>query len=355
MRVVHSPGHLAHDPEVEVEHGLLVAHHELPRRAEEVVAALRADDRFTIEAPASHGLGPIDAVHEPGLAGFLATAWGEFQRQVKPQRDVFPDVFLHPALRAGMDPVAAPDPGPDGNVLAGLGYWCFEMATPLVSGSYAAARSAVDVAMTATQIVVDGGERFAFGNCRPPGHHAARSMYGGFCYFNNAAIAAHHVATTTGTKVTVLDVDYHHGNGTQQIFYERDDVQYVSLHGDPARAYPYLVGFANESGAGRGRRTNLNLPCPERMDDDAYVTLLGHAAEAITSFGPSTLVVSLGVDTYYNDPISDLSLTADGYERCGQLVAELGLPTVVLLEGGYDIDAIGENVRRWLTGLAPAG
>jgi acetoin utilization deacetylase AcuC-like enzyme len=355
MRVVHSPGHLAHDPEVEVEHGLLVGYHELPRRAEEVVAALRADARFTVEAPTESGLGPIDAVHEPGLARFLERAWGEFQAQIHPQRDVFPDVFLHRGLRAGMAPVAEPDPGPGGSVLAGLGYWCFEMATPLVAGSYAAARSAVDVAMTATQLVVDGGERTAFGNCRPPGHHAAASVYGGFCYFNNAAIAAHHVASTTGTKVTVLDVDYHHGNGTQQIFYERDDVQYVSLHGDPARAYPYLVGFADETGAGKGRGTNLNLPCPVRMDDDAYVATLGRAAEAISAFAPGLVIVSLGVDTYYNDPISDLALTADGYERCGRLVADLGVPTVVLLEGGYDIDAIGENVRRWLTGLAQNG
>lgn len=347
MRVVHSPVHLGHDPGYEVEHGLLVGHHELPVRAERVAAALRDDGRFTIEAPTPWGLAPVEAVHDPGLVHFLADAWDDFQRHVRPQREVFPDVFLHAGLRAGMDPLAATVP----SVLGGLGQWCFEMATPLVGGTYAAACSAVDVALSATSAVL-GGERAAFGNCRPPGHHAARAAYGGFCYFNNAAIAAHHVASTTGTRVTVLDVDYHHGNGTQQIFYDRVDVQYVSLHGDPARAYPWLVGYADETGTGAGRGTTLNLPLAERTDDDQYLAALGRAAEAIDAFDPALVVVSLGVDTFHTDPISDLALTQDGFERCGRAVATLGRPTVVLLEGGYDLAAVGENVRRWLIGLA---
>ena len=345
MRVVHSPTHLRHDPGFEVEHGLLVGHHDLPIRAERVVQALAADDRFVVEAPSAWGTAPIDAVHEPGLARFLAGAWDAFQDEVRPQREVFPDVFWHHGLRAGMDaPVEPP------SVLGGLGRWCFEMATPLVAGTYEAARAAVDVALTATRAVLDG-DRAAFANCRPPGHHAARSVYGGFCYFNNAAVAAHHVASVTGAKVTVLDVDYHHGNGTQQIFYDRADVQYVSLHGDPARAYPYLVGFADETGTGAGRGTTLNLPLPAGTDDDAYVRELARAAEAVAAFDPALLVVSLGVDTYRTDPISDFAVTQDGFERCGRTVAELGLPTVVLLEGGYDLEAVGENVRRWLVGL----
>src|SRR5262249_31198351 len=149
-----------------------------------------------------------------------------------------------------------------------------------------------------------------YGLCRPPGHHATTSMYGGYCFFNNAAIAAHHVASTTGTKVTVLDVDYHHGNGTQEIFYARDDVQYVSLHGDPTRAYPYNVGYADETGTGRGRGTNLNVPLPIRTDDDDYVAQLRATFDSITTFGPSLLIVSLGLDTFISDPISDLALTA---------------------------------------------
>src|SRR5262249_27928271 len=150
------------------------------------------------------------------------------------------DTFIHPAIRAGMGP--APTPA---GTAARLGYWCFETMTPVVEGTYGAARSAVDVALTATDVVL-GGEPAAYGLCRPPGHHAPTAAYGGYCYFNNAAIAAHRISSTTGTRVTVLDVDYHHGNGTQQIFYGRDDVQYVSLHGDPNQAYPYFAGYADE-------------------------------------------------------------------------------------------------------------
>jgi acetoin utilization deacetylase AcuC-like enzyme len=194
------------------------------------------------------------------------------------------------------------------------------------------------------------GDPVAYGLCRPPGHHASAKLYGGYCFFNNAAVAAHHVAATTGTKVVVLDVDYHHGNGTQQIFYERGDVMYVSLHGDPARAYPYAIGFADETGAGAGVGANVNLPLPERLDDEGYLVALDHACDAIEAFGATLLVVSLGLDTFIDDPICDLALTADGFEASGRRVSGLGLPTVVLQEGGYAVDDLGENARRWLVG-----
>jgi acetoin utilization deacetylase AcuC-like enzyme len=231
-----------------------------------------------------------------------------------------------------------------------LGRWCFETTTPITEGTFDAARSAVDIALTATAAVI-GGEPSAYGLCRPPGHHAPTGLYGGYCFFNNAAIAAHRVASTTGSRVTVLDVDYHHGNGTQQIFYRRDDVQYVSLHGDPARAYPYLSGFADETGAGRGAGSNLNIPLPAGTDDEAYLGALARAADAIAAFGPSLLIVSLGVDTFHNDPISDLAITTEGLRAQGELVAQLALPTVVLQEGGYDVDAIGDNVSAFLLGI----
>ena len=219
--------------------------------------------------------------------------------------------------------------------------------TPLVAGTYPAARAAVDVALTAADLVLDGA-RAAYGLCRPPGHHAPRAAYGGYCYFNNAAVVADHVARSTGARVTVLDVDYHHGNGTQQIFYERDDVQYVSLHGDPNRAYPYFAGYAEECGGGRGLGSTLNLPFPPGTDDATYQAGLTRALEAIDAFGPTTLVVSLGVDTFELDPIADFALTTDGFARAGAMVAELGRPTIVLQEGGYHVPTIGENVRTWL-------
>jgi acetoin utilization deacetylase AcuC-like enzyme len=152
----------------------------------------------------------------------------------------------------------------------------------------------------------------------------------------------------------VLDVDYHHGNGTQQIFYERDDVQFISLHGDPVRAYPYVTGHLDETGAGRGSGTTSNFPLPVAMNDDDYLVALASACEEIVAFAPSLLVVSLGLDTYYSDPICDLALTTDGFESCGAMIAGLSLPTVVLQEGGYADDDLGENVRRWLLGAAGA-
>jgi acetoin utilization deacetylase AcuC-like enzyme len=279
---------------------------------------------------------------------FLETAWHDFQIERGPTHDVIPDVFAMPALREGMGPASEPTP-----IAARLGWWCFETTTPIMQTTYEAARSSVDVALSAAALVT-GGERFAYGLCRPPGHHAARAAYGGYCFFNNAAIVAHDLARSTGSKVTVLDVDYHHGNGTQQIFYARDDVQFVSLHGDPVRAYPFVTGHADENGAGRGRGTTSNFPLPAATNDDDYLVVLASACEDIVEFGPSMLVVSLGLDTYYLDPISDLALTADGFESCGAMVAALGLPTVVLQEGGYADDDLGENVRRWLLGAAGA-
>jgi len=349
MKVVYTSAHLRHDPHVEIETSTAHAPFEHIGRAESIRAALAADDLFDIVSPKDFGLAPIEAVHDPGLARFLHTAWAEYQSHNGAHREVFPDTFFKPGLRNKMSPGREP-----AVINARLGWWCWETVTPLTEGTYEAARGAVDTALTAAQFVLDG-DRAAYGLCRPPGHHAPTSMYGGYCFFNNAAIAAHHIATTTGTRVTVLDVDYHHGNGTQEIFYDRDDVQYVSLHGDPTRAYPYTIGFADETGAGRGLGSNVNVPLPARTDDDAYLAALSGALEEIARFGPSTVIVSLGLDTFVTDPICDLSITTEGFGRCGDAVAQLGLPTVVLQEGGYDVEALGRNARSWLRGLNGSG
>ncbi|MEK7423756.1 MAG: histone deacetylase family protein [Actinomycetota bacterium] len=345
MKVVYTPAHLLHDPHSEIHTSGTHSPFEHIGRAETIKETLAADGSFSFTAPTEWGTEPIAAVHDPGLLRFLGTAWAEYQLYMPATREVVPDVFFRNPLRNKMSELGEPE-----SINGRLGWWCFETTTPLTEGTYTAARGAVDTALTTTQMVLDG-DRWAYGLCRPPGHHAATSLYGGYCFFNNAAIAAHHVASTTGTKVTVLDVDYHHGNGTQEIFYDRDDVQYVSLHGDPARAYPFTIGYADETGTGRGLGSNLNLPLPERTDDDGFVAALERACAAIAAFGPSTLVVSLGLDTFITDPICDLAVTTAGFERCGALVAQLGLPTVVLQEGGYDVDHLGENVRRWLVGL----
>lgn len=345
MKVVYTPAHLLHDPHSEIEKGTVHSPFEHIGRGEVIREVLSADARFEMLAPIEWGIDVINAVHDPGLHRFLTTAWQEYQDAIAPTREVTPEVFYRPSLRHkmadGVEPIS---------ITGRLGWWCFETTTPLVQGTYAAARAAVDTAMTAMQCVLDG-DKAAYGLCRPPGHHATTNLYGGYCFFNNAAIVAHHVASTTGVKVAVLDVDYHHGNGTQEIFYDRDDVMYVSLHGDPTRAYPYTIGYADETGTGRGLGSTLNVPLAARTDDDVYVEALAQAVAKIHAFGAEMVVVSLGLDTFITDPICDLSITTDGFSRCGDVVAQLGLPTVVLQEGGYDVDKLGINVQSWLTGF----
>ena len=221
---------------------------------------------------------------------------------------------------------------------------------PIVPGTYEAARGAVDVALTAADLIL-AGEHAAYGLCRPPGHHAPRAAFGGYCFFNNAAIATEHLVRATHEPVAILDVDYHHGNGTEQIFYARGDVLYVSLHGHPDRAYPYFLGYEEEAGAGAGEGANLNLPLPAGCSDELYLETLDRAIEAIAKFGGSIVVVSLGIDTYGQDPICDFALTTPVYHDVGLRVAAMGRRLLILQEGGYFVPKLGENVRQWLRGV----
>jgi acetoin utilization deacetylase AcuC-like enzyme len=343
VRVVYSSKHLLHNPQHEVQVGIPIPMHEVPERAEVIRQALERDGGFTLDGPTEHGAQPIEAVHEPRLVRYLEEAWGEWQEAVSAP-EMFPDTILHPALREGMGPAREPQ-----SPIGRLGYWCFETMTPVVPGSYDAARAAVDVALTAADIVLEG-ETAAYALCRPPGHHSPRAAFGGYCFFNFAAITAELLVRRSGERVAVLDLDYHHGNGTQQIFYAREDVLYVSLHGDPDRAYPYFAGFAEERGAGGGEGATLNMPLPAGCGDEQYLEALDHGLEAVDRFGGSTLVVSLGMDTYGKDPIADFALTTPVYHEVGRRVAALGRPMTILQEGGYFIPHLGENVRQWLRG-----
>jgi acetoin utilization deacetylase AcuC-like enzyme len=358
VRCVYSPKHGLHHPRREVQFGIPVDTYEIPARAESIRAALAADGGFPMEDPSDHGLEPIAAVHDEGLVTYLSEAWTEWAAwwaAEGPRADTEPnagapelvaDSFFHPAIREGMGPASEPR----GYPVARLGWWSFDTTTPIVAGTYEAARSSVDVALTAADLVMDG-ERAAYGQCRPPGHHAPRAALGGYCFFNNAAIVAERLARETGEPVAILDLDYHHGNGTQQIFYSRADVLYVSLHGDPDRAYPYFAGRAEERGSGDGQGANLNVPLRARCPDEEYLAALAQGLDAIRRFGGTTLVVSLGMDTYRRDPISDLALTTRAYHRIGERVESLGRRTVILQEGGYHVGQLGENVRQWLRGF----
>jgi acetoin utilization deacetylase AcuC-like enzyme len=349
MRVVYSAEHLRHVPGHEYEDGKAIANYEVPERAEAIRRALEADGGFAFDAPTEHGADQISAIHDAKMLDYLEAAWREWVTAGETAPEIMPDTFPLPAYHEGMDRPTAP-----GHPRAQVATWVFDASSPIVEGTYAAARSAVDVALTAADLVL-GGERFAYGLCRPPGHHAARAMMGGYCYFNNAAIAAEDLARRTGGRVAILDVDYHHGNGTQQIFYARGDVLYVSLHGDPARAYPYFSGYAEETGAGPGTGATRNFPLPVGCGGEEYVANLDRALEAVDAFGEGPVVISLGIDTYRLDPICDLALTTEDYAEVGRRVGALGRPTVVLQEGGYFVPDLGENVRSWLRGLEPRG
>jgi acetoin utilization deacetylase AcuC-like enzyme len=343
VQVVYSSAHRQHDPLHDIQGGFAAEMVERAARAERIMDALRSHPEFVVHPPTEHGLQPIEAVHAPGLITFL--------RDTQPPSgtELFPDTFLHPSLREGM---RAPQIEPT-DVTGRLGWWCFDTGTPILSGTHDAARAAVDVALTAADLVL-GGAAMAYGLCRPPGHHAARSLFGGFCYFNNAAIAAEYLVRQTGGKIAVLDLDYHHGNGTQQIFYEREEVLYLSLHADPRHAYPYFSGFADETGAGPGAGATYNIPLPVGTTDAQYLPALDRALEALIRFAPGLTLVSLGIDTYVHDPLGDFALTTPVYRECGSRLAAACARTIVLQEGGYYLPDLGNNVREFLLGCATA-
>jgi acetoin utilization deacetylase AcuC-like enzyme len=349
VKVVYTDHHRAHDVTRETWLGLPVPAHEVVERAVGIRDALQADGGFDIIEPTAHGDGPILAVHDPGLLRFLETAWPDFKRQGLKRDFLVADTYPSLAMFEGMSPEAIAALREPTAVGGRAGWWGLDTANPIVAGTYLAARWAVDTALTTVDLVL-AGEPAAYGLCRPPGHHAARSMAGGYCFFNNAAIAAEAMVQATGQRVAILDLDFHHGNGTQQIFWRRGDVLYVSIHGDPARIYPFFLGHADQRGEGDGSGANLNLPLRAGTDDAAYLAALDLALEAIAATPGEVVVVSLGFDTYGQDPICDFALTTPVYHEIGRRVAALGRRLVILQEGGYHLPSLGANAVAWLRG-----
>lgn len=346
--LVASDHHLAHDGLVELMGGRPVPCFESPERATVIRQALLATGSYELVAPEAHGRDPILAVHEPELIDLVEHVWTDaLALGHDASRPLIPDTFLLREYAGAMALGGLPR-----NRRDRLGAYCFDTATPIVAGTAAAAFAAVDIALTALDRVLDGAP-LAYGLCRPPGHHAGRNLIGGYCYFNNAAIVAETARARGAERVAILDVDFHHGNGTQQIFWSRDDVAYVSLHGDPAGIYPYHSGYADERGALEGEGFNLNLPLPAGTDGDAYLAALDTALDFIRACeADAPLVVSLGFDTYHADPICNLALQTDDYARIGSAIASLGMPVVALQEGGYAVEALGANAVAFLGALA---
>ncbi len=345
--LIASDHHLAHNGLIELVGGRPVPCFELPERATVIREALLATGDYALEAPDEHGPDPISAVHEVELIDLVEHAWTDaLAAGHDPSRPLLPDTFLLREYAGRMELDQLPASRRDR-----LGAYCFDTATPIVAGTYDAARAAVDIALTALDRVL-AGEPLAYGLCRPPGHHAGRNLIGGYCFFNNAAIVAEAVLARGAQRVAILDVDFHHGNGTQQIFWERGEVLYVSLHGDPRGIYPYYSGYPTERGSGVGEGTTLNLPLPPGTDGDAYLGALDEALAAIRAFeADAPLVISLGFDTYHADPICNLAIRTEDYARIGSAIATLGMPVVALQEGGYAIDALGANAVVFLGAL----
>ena len=343
MHTVYSLRHHRHHARAELIDGTMQPAHERPERAEWVLAAVEAADLGPVIAPTEHGLEPLARVHDERFLAFLDEAWGEWVAEHGTATDALG--LAWPTRRfAQREPEAI-----DGR----LSYYSFDAGSPIMAGTAEAVFASADVALTGADLLLDG-HAHVFSLCRPPGHHAARDLYGGYCFVNNAAAAAQTLRDGGMDRVAVIDVDYHHGNGTQDIFWDRGDVFVTSLHGDPRQEYPYFAGYADERGEGPGEDANANFPLPWGTGAGRWFEALDVALGRVRSFSPEAVVVSLGVDTYRGDPISRFELDTDDYPVLGARLADLGLPTLIVLEGGYAVDAIGTNVAGVLRGLVGA-
>jgi acetoin utilization deacetylase AcuC-like enzyme len=344
MKVFYSEAHRGHEPPFEIfDGGIKEPVFEHPGRMDRVLSALGKTGWAEILPPGDDGLDPILAVHAGDYVDYLSTA---FERWIEEGGEV-------KGLAQAETPVVIPatfpprrSRGRPASITGQSGYYTMDLSAPIVAGTYQAAYQAAQCAVSAAEALsaagAGGGERAVFALCRPPGHHAGRDYCGGYCYFNNASIAARRLSSSH--RVAILDVDYHAANGTQDIFYESAEVLTLSIHADPAHHYPSFAGYADETGAGAGLGFHRNFPLPAGTGDSGYLTALDQALEQVARFNPSALVLSAGMDIYAGDPLGDFEVTSDAIRAIGRSIAGLHLPTVVCMEGGYNTEALGDNM-----------
>ena len=343
MITFHNHLHTLHQGKLEMFRGQLVPCFEVPARVEHVLAEIERRQLGPVRQPTAFGDKVLHVIHTPRYLDFLTHAWDEWVAldPSNAAHDALPSLWPVRSFRSDVLPA---------NFSARMGLFSFDAGTPLMAGTWIAARAGVDCALSAAQEVADGA-RAAFALTRPPGHHAGADFFGGYCFLNNAALAAQHLRDRGAARVAVLDIDYHHGNGTQSIFYSRADVLFTSIHGDPHTEYPFYLGYADEFGQGAGLACNCNLPLPRGTGFAGWRDALRQALQGIARFKADAIVVSLGLDTFDGDPVAGFKLQSDDYLRVGADIAAAGLPTVFVFEGGYAVAEVGVNAVNVLAGF----
>ena len=339
MITFYSEDHHRRDSKTELSGGLLVPPFECPRRVDIILERIRAVGLGDVLTATDHGLDLVQRVHGAEYLEFLSTAWERW----------IADGYEGEAIATSWPARRMQNRCPR-DIDGQLGYYALAAETSISEGTWEAALSSVNVALSAQRVVAEG-TRSAFALCRPPGHHAAFDLYGGYCFLNNAAIAAEAFRDAGASRVAVLDVDFHHGNGTQDIFYDRSDVYFASLHGAPEDAFPHFLGYADETGEGAGEGANLNLPMRAGTPWAEWRDALDTACDAALNYGVDAVVISFGADTFEHDPISFFKLTSEDFIRMGSRLAALSKPTLFVMEGGYAVEQLGTNTVNLLTGF----
>lgn len=343
MRAFYHPDQALHDPKQFMRFGKVVAPKDLPERTQRLLGAL-AKHGIAPERPPAHGLQPILAVHDEGFLTFLRSAWERWQ-ELPAERgpEAWPNTFPYWSGRPDED---VRSPCRATGFIGQLGWYLGDLSVPVGEHCWISTLRSAETAVSGADAII-AGERFAYALCRPSGHHARSDRASGFCYLNNSAIAAQRLRSTF-SKIAVLDVDAHHGDGTQQIFYRRPDVLTISIHADPSNYYPFFTGYSDETGNGPGEGFNLNLPLRHGAGGAEMAAALDKAGDAIRAFGAEALVVPLGFDAHKDDPIGVLKLESADFAAIGTKVKALALPTLVVQEGGYAIEAIGNCLDAFL-------
>jgi len=347
MRAFHTPASAAHDPDRYFRRGTIITH---PEQADRYAILLKAiSDSHDVATPPDHGIDPILAAHDRDYIAFLRDGWDRRGELPHVDDEILSGHFARPHMHrrpAGM--------------LGLIGYYMADTSTPIRAGTWEAIYGSAQVAVSAADAALDDGCAYAL--CRPPGHHAYGDSAGGFCFLNNSAIAATRLlaragkvgAGQVGARVAILDIDVHHGNGTQGIFYERDDVLTVSIHADPSNYFPFYTGYSDETGSGKGDGFNLNIPLEHGLGDEAFIDAIERGLARIAEFAPTSLVLALGLDASENDPIGALKVTTSGFSLAAETIAKAGLPTAIIQEGGYLCDALPWNLAAFLASFDDA-